>query len=97
MGAAVHRATGFDTVADNPAMAVRAYRSELVNGALKAVESMVFAGEHDLERLVVVIAAGLTLGHVISFLFFVLLFLRCRNPTYLSGSLVSCAISRYFP
>jgi hypothetical protein len=34
MGAAVHRAPGFDTVADNPAMAVRAYRSELVNGVL---------------------------------------------------------------
>jgi hypothetical protein len=50
-------------MSDNPATAMRAFRGERVDRALEAVECMRFAGEDDLKRIVVVVAADFTLGH----------------------------------
>ena len=64
MSTTVHCPTRFDAMPDNPAMTVGANRRELVNRALKAVESMALAGEHNLECLVVIISASFAPSHV---------------------------------
>src|SRR5512134_121090 len=64
--AAVHLSAGLDAVADDAALAVRAGRRERLYRALEAVERMRGAGEGDVHRLVVIVAAGLTAGHGLS-------------------------------
>jgi hypothetical protein len=63
VGTAVERSLGLDTVANDPALAVLAHRSELVNRTLEAVERMGVAGSDDLERQIVIVAADLTASH----------------------------------
>src|SRR5688572_4647729 len=53
MGAAVELAAALDAMADDLASAVRAGRSQSVDGALKCVERMRSPGHRNLERLVV--------------------------------------------
>jgi len=60
VGTAVERSLGLYTVANDPALAVLAHRSELVNRALEAVERMGVAGSDDLEGQIVIVAADLT-------------------------------------
>jgi hypothetical protein len=50
-------------MADDLAAAMLAYRCELVDCALEAVEHVGHAGGHDLERKVVVVTANLALCH----------------------------------
>jgi hypothetical protein len=61
--AAKKLAARLDAVADDPAAAVIARRSELLNGAFKAVEHMAIAAEDNLEGALVIIPAQITLGH----------------------------------
>ena len=62
VGAAVHQAAGFVAMADDAATAMLAFRSELVDGALKAIEVVGNPVYHDFQRLVVFIAADLASG-----------------------------------
>src|SRR4051812_5426281 len=62
--AAVHRAAGLDAVADDLAAAVGAGRRERVDRALEGVEGAArAAGDRDLHRLVVVVAADVAGSH----------------------------------
>src|SRR5687768_16785484 len=62
--AAKHLAAGFDAVADDAALAVRAGRGELLDRALEAVERMrAVAGEGRRESLVVAVAANFASAH----------------------------------
>src|SRR3954469_7069882 len=63
VGAAVEGAVRLDPVADDLAAAVRADGSELVNGALEAVERVCRAGRDYLKGEVVLVAADFALGH----------------------------------
>jgi hypothetical protein len=63
VGATVERALRLDPVADDFAAAMLAQRSELVNGALEAVERMGLSGGDDLEGAIVVVATDLTPSH----------------------------------
>jgi hypothetical protein len=64
VSAAKERAIGFDAVAHDLATAMLADRSQLVNGALEAVERMGVSGSNDLEREIVVVATDLTSSHM---------------------------------
>src|SRR5690349_15678842 len=61
--AAEHLAGRLDAVPDHLAPAVLAQRSQPMNRALEAVEDVVVAAVDDLEGLVVLVAAHLTLWH----------------------------------
>jgi len=65
IGAAVHPAGRLDAMADDAASAMDTLRSELVDGALEAVEGVAAVPAHNVEALVVIIPADLTLGHLI--------------------------------
>jgi hypothetical protein len=58
-GAAEHLAVGLDAVTDNAAIAMVAMRRERMDGAFKRIERHGLSGGHDLERLVIVIAANI--------------------------------------
>ena len=64
VGAAVHQAAGFVAMADDAATAMLAFRSELVDGALKAIKDVGIAGRHNLERKILVISANFALCHL---------------------------------
>src|SRR5690606_34323642 len=64
LGAAEEPAVDLGAVADDLAPAVLADRRHEVDGALEAVEGVALARRHHLERLVVVVAADLTLRHI---------------------------------
>jgi hypothetical protein len=66
VGATVEGAIGLDPVAHDLAAAVLTDGSEVVDGALKAVEGMGMSAGHDLERAIVVVAADLTASHAAS-------------------------------
>lgn len=53
----------FDSVPDDLALAMRANRSNRVNGAFKTVECMNRSAEMNFERLVVIIPAYVALSH----------------------------------
>ena len=53
-----------DSMPDDLAVAVLAYRSNRVNGTLKAVERVMGSRRNKLERLVVIVTANLTTRHV---------------------------------
>jgi hypothetical protein len=53
-----------DPVPDDFAVAVLAYRSDCVNGTLKAVERVMGSRRNKLESLVVIVSANLTTRHV---------------------------------
>jgi len=64
MSTAIEVAVGFYAVADYLDITVFANRGEGIYGALEAVEGVrVSTGHSDGERLIVVVAADLTLGH----------------------------------
>jgi hypothetical protein len=63
VSAAEERALRLNPVADDLTTAVIADWSELVNGALKAVENVTNTGGDDLEREIVVVPTHLTLCH----------------------------------
>jgi hypothetical protein len=63
MGAAVKGAFGFYPMANDLAPTVLAYRRQLVNRALEAVERMGVTGGDHLEREIVVVAADFTSSH----------------------------------
>src|SRR5438874_2484951 len=63
VGAAVDRSVRLDAVPDDPAVAVIAGRREGVDRALEGVERVRLAVADDLERLVVLVPAYLTLAH----------------------------------
>ena len=63
MDAAEDLSIGFDAVADNPALAVRANRRERVDCALKAIEDVMLAGNDYLKRLVIFILANFACSH----------------------------------
>ena len=63
MDAAKDLSIGFDTVADHPAMAVRANRRERVDCALKAIEDVMLAGNDYLKCLVIFIFANFACSH----------------------------------
>src|SRR6188768_2854291 len=63
MVAAEHAAVRFQPVADDAHLAMLAGGRELVDRALEAVEGVALAALRDLECLVVVVTAGITLGH----------------------------------
>ncbi|MBA2241629.1 MAG: hypothetical protein H0W04_01885 [Chthoniobacterales bacterium] len=60
----------FDAVADNPAAAMGAGRSQRVNRALKAIEDMGSALQPHLEAFIVIVSAEFALGHDFSLLLF---------------------------
>ena len=60
MRAAIHHPARFDSMADNPASAVAAFRSQFVDGALKAIKVMGNAVRQYFQRFVVLIAANFT-------------------------------------
>jgi hypothetical protein len=66
VGAAIKRALGFDAVPYDLAATVLTNGSQLVYGALEAVEGMGAAGRHHLKRPVVVVAADLAFSHLSS-------------------------------
>ena len=51
-----------EAVSQNPAAAVLAVRGKGMDGAFEAIERMFFSHDHNLERLVVVVAAGSQTG-----------------------------------
>jgi hypothetical protein len=53
----------FDTVADNPAVAMRADRRQRVDGALEAVKSVTLPSNHDIKRLVIFVLTNFTYRH----------------------------------
>src|SRR4051812_46303099 len=63
MGAAIHLAGLLQTVTGDLHAARCAFGRKRVNGAFETVEGMRRAVHHDLEGLVVVVAAGLASGH----------------------------------
>jgi hypothetical protein len=63
VGATEEGSLGLDPVTYDPASAVLTHRRQLMYGALKAVESMGFAGRDYLEREVVIVAADFALSH----------------------------------
>src|SRR5688572_10990910 len=80
MGAAIHLAAGFMAVTDNSAAAVNAFRRHHMNGALEAIEIMRDAVLHDLDRLVVFVAAALALVRAgMKFVFWIGRKFRCEN------------------
>jgi hypothetical protein len=56
-------AVDLDSMPDDLAIAVFAYRGHCLNGTFKAVERMAGSGRHDLEALVIIIAAHFTPSH----------------------------------
>ena len=52
-----------DAVPDDPTMAVRAYRRERVNRALKAIKGVLLASDDHLERLVILVFANFAFSH----------------------------------
>jgi len=64
MRSAIKRTGRLDTMSDDLAPAMRAFRSDGVNRALKAVEHMSTAGKKNLECFVVVVSAYFTLSHI---------------------------------
>ena len=60
VGATIHFAAGFVAVADDAAAAMRALGREHMDGAFEAIEVMRNAVAHDLDRLVVLVAATFT-------------------------------------
>jgi hypothetical protein len=63
VGATEEGSLSLDPVTYDPASAVFTHRRQLMYGALKAVESMGFAGRDYLEREVVIVAADFALSH----------------------------------
>ena len=63
MGTAVDLALGLDAVADHPAFAMGASGSHGVDGAFEAVERHRPVALGNAERLVIVVAAHITLSH----------------------------------
>ena len=63
MCAAVERAVGFDAMADDLAVTMRARRRQQMDRAFETVEGMRRAALHHLERLVVVVTANFALSH----------------------------------
>jgi hypothetical protein len=63
MGAAIDFGALLDAVAHNSAIAMRADRRHSVNGTFEAIEGLRPALLRDLERLVVIVAACVTLRH----------------------------------
>jgi hypothetical protein len=61
MGAAKHYATRLDPVPDDATPTVAAFRRERMNRALKTIEIVRDAVHEDFDRLVVLVAAALTL------------------------------------
>jgi hypothetical protein len=66
MRAAIIAAPGFDTVADNFASTVLALRSKRMNSAFETIEITRDSVDHDLEGLVVFVAANFTNVHTSS-------------------------------
>jgi hypothetical protein len=63
MGAAVHHALGFHTVADNTAAAVVTLWRERVDGAFERIERVFMSGKGDNKGLIVVVAADVADSH----------------------------------
>jgi uncharacterized membrane protein YdfJ with MMPL/SSD domain len=63
VGATEDAAVRLDTVADHPAAAMLAFRGQRLNGTLEAVERVCPAVHDHLERLVVIVTAGLATCH----------------------------------
>src|SRR5437588_11998297 len=63
VGATVEGVIGLDAVPDDPAPAVVAHGSELVNRALEAVERVARARRDNLEGQVIIVTADFTLCH----------------------------------
>ena len=59
VGTAIERALGFDTMADDAALAVRARRRERMNRALETIENVRFSSVNHFKGLVVIVAADL--------------------------------------
>jgi hypothetical protein len=66
VGAAEDLPARLHTMADNPAVAVGAAWSQGMDSAFEAVKSVLLSVHHDLERLVIFIAADFALGHEVS-------------------------------
>jgi hypothetical protein len=54
---------GFDTVADDPAIAMRANRRERVDCALEAIEDVTLSAHDHLKRLVIIVLANFASRH----------------------------------
>jgi hypothetical protein len=65
MGAAEKLSIHLHSVADDAASTVRAGRRQGLDGALEAIEDVRSVVDHDSERLLVLIPAGLTSAHTI--------------------------------
>ena len=63
MGTAIDSTTGLDPMTDHGALAVRTTRCHRLNCAFEAVECHGLSGPHDLECLIVVVAADITNCH----------------------------------
>jgi hypothetical protein len=63
MSTAVERALGFDAMADDSALAVRARRRQCVDRALETVENVGLSGVNHFKGLIVVVSADFALGH----------------------------------
>jgi hypothetical protein len=68
MGAAEKRTTRFVTVAENAAAAMRAFRRQHMDRAFEAIEIVRDAILHDLQRLIVFVAATFTTGAAVKIL-----------------------------
>ena len=66
MDAAEDLSVGFNAMPDNPAVAVRANRSQRVDRALKAVERVALSTNDHFKRLVIFIFANFACSHNIS-------------------------------
>ena len=58
-----HPGTAFQAVANDAHAALRASWGQCLNRAFEAVKRIAIAVSHDLKRFVVVISAGVALGH----------------------------------
>ena len=65
IGAAVHLAGRLDAMADDAASAMNTLRSQLMDRAFEAVEGVAVPPKQHIEALVVVIAADVTLSHLV--------------------------------
>jgi hypothetical protein len=65
--AAKDLSVSFNTVPDNPAVAMRANRRQRVDGALETVEGVVLPADDHFKRLVIFVFANLACSHTQSF------------------------------
>ena len=70
IGAAIIAPTSFDTVTDDLASAMFAFRGQRVDGAFKAIEIMRCSRDKHLDRFVVFVSADFTTTHSFSLLRF---------------------------